>query len=110
MAAGGSGIPGIAGRARLADFAEAVRVAEVARIHARPARELAFDRLKLLRDLVQRAVADPLAEEISGEPHLDLQRERFGPGELGLDALDLIVTLEPGVSRGGLHGLVEQAK
>ena len=74
----------------LADVAEAVGVTVVARVHARPAREFALQRLELARHLEHGHARHDIADEILREPDLDLQRERLGPGQLGLDALDLV--------------------
>ena len=58
-----------------ADVAEAVGVAIVPRVHARPARQLALQRRELRRHLIDGTCAHHFADEVLREPDLDLQRQ-----------------------------------
>ena len=75
---------------RLADVAEAVGVPVVARVHARPARDFALQRLEFRAPGCGHTRRD-FTRQVAREPDLDLQGERLGPRRAGLDAFDFVV-------------------
>ena len=51
-----------------------------------------------------------VSHEVRREPDLDLQSQRFGPRQFGLDALDFVVVGEFGELRRNFTATVEQAE